>query len=134
MTALGRPAPQFELPYSAGVLHRLLAAPATVLYFTSNRCPASLAWQPRLSDAAGDYARQGVRFLAINVPCQFPGTISARMPIPDGAQGIAMVIAKSEWRHITYLDGSSLHTARAWHARVVPDLFVLDRGLRLSLR
>lgn len=134
VTALGRPAPQFELPDSAGVLHRLPAAPATVVYFISNRCPACLAWQPRLSDAAGDYASRGVRFLAINVPCQFPGPIGARMPKLDGAEGITMVIAKSEWRHITYLDGSSLHTARAWQARVVPDLFVLDQDHLIRYR
>jgi thiol-disulfide isomerase/thioredoxin len=134
VTALGHPAPQFELPDSAGVPHRLPDAPATIVYFTSNRCPACLAWQPRLADAAADYARRGVRFLAVNVPCQFPGPIGARMPIPDGRLGITMVIDKSEWRHITYLDGSGLQTARAWLARVVPDLFVLDQDHRIRYR
>jgi hypothetical protein len=132
--ALGRAAPQFQLPDSAGALHRLPNAPATVVYFTSNRCPACLAWQPRLGHAAGDYTPRGVQFLAINVPCQFPGPIAARMPMRDGREGIRVVIDQPEWQHITYLDGSGLDTARAWQARIVPDLFVLDRRHRIRYR
>lgn len=126
MTHVGELAPDFELPDSAGVMWRIADAPATVVYFTSNRCPDCFSWQPRLGDASRDYAGRGVRFIAVNVPCQFPGEVAARMPMRDGLEGVRAVADRVEWRGIPYLHGDTLAVARSYGARVVPDLFVID--------
>ena len=67
MAALGTRAPDFALPDGDGVEHAP-GGPATVVYFTSNRCPHARRWQARLGRAALEdmgarsaRARSGVR-------------------------------------------------------------------------
>lgn len=123
---VGEHAPPFRLPDGDGVMRDLPRAPASIVYFTSNRCPSSLSWQPRIADVAEAYADRGVCVVAINVPIQFPGASGARFPFRDGLEGIRDVADRHEWRGILYLDGCDLRAARAWGAEVTPDLFVLD--------
>ena len=80
--APGDPAPAFTLTDTTGAEHRLPLEdppPATVVVVTCNHCPYVMAWNPRLRDAAEDYAPRGVRFLAVNAndasryPADSPG-------------------------------------------------------------
>jgi len=133
MTAIGDTAPSFRLPDAEDVLHGPEPDTITVVYFTSNRCPHARSWQPRLSGTAGEYADRGVRFIAINVPCAFPSPVAARMP-PDGPDGVARAFGQPEWRDVTYVRDPELQVARDYDARVTPDVFVLDRDMRVGYR
>lgn len=127
MTEVGERAADFTLPAADGKPHGLDPAPATVVYFASNRCPSCRSWQPRLADAARDYAEHLVRFFAVNVPCQFPGTMPDGLTTAvDSLEGMREAVQRPEWQGITYLYDASLEVARAYGARVLPDVFVLD--------
>lgn len=133
MIKVGQVVPEFELPDGAGTLHSFQYGAVTVVYFTSNRCPASFAWQPRVADVAAEYAST-VTFLAINVPCQFPGPVAAKMPMRDGEEGVQAVATEPTWKGITYLCGETLEVARRYGALIVPDFFVLDTNGVLRYR
>ena len=66
--APGDPAPEFELPDTAGVPTALDASSsrATAVVFTCNHCPYALAWHERINAVARDYAERGVRTLQIS--------------------------------------------------------------------
>jgi hypothetical protein len=134
MAALGTRAPDFALPDGDGVDHAP-GGPATVVYFTSNRCPHARRWQARLGRAARDYAAAGVRFLAINVPAQFPAApeMRARMPLDDLA-ALRAAAATPEWEGVAYLFDESLEVARAFDAKTTPDVYVLDAQLVVRYR
>jgi hypothetical protein len=124
----------FSLPDSDGALHAP-GGPATVVYFTSNRCPHALRWQARLAQAARDYADRGVRFLAVNVPCQFPASseILSRMGADD-AQTVRELAGAAQWQGVAYLLDDGLSVASAYEAMTTPDVFVLDEELRVRYR
>ena len=126
---LGQLAPPLELPDTEGALTTLPfpgEAPATVVVWTCNHCPYALAWHDRLTDAARDYAEQGVRFLAVN------SNDAERYP-HDSLEAMRDRVATEEWPH-PYLHDESQATARAWGPQTTPDVFVLDADLRLRYR
>lgn len=131
---LGDEVPDLSLPDVHGVMTRLPVSCATVVYFTSNRCPSAMGWQQRLADVATDYRAAGVRVIAVNVPLQFPGGTARHSSHDDGVEGMKSVIDMPQWAGITYLDGTDTIAARAWGAQVTPDVFVVDRCRRLRYR
>ena len=129
-TAIGEPAPSFELPDVDGQAHAL-GEPgeeqATVVYWTCNHCPYALAWHDRLIDVARDYGERGVRVLAVN------SNDAERYP-QDGPEAMReRVEAEGGWPH-PYLHDESQEVARAFGAERTPDVFVFDRGLALRYR
>jgi peroxiredoxin len=127
--SIGNPAPDFELPDTEGAHHRLAdvnGAPATVVVFTCNHCPYALAWHDRLLAAARDYAEHGVRFMAIN------SNDAERYPA-DSYEAMQKRVQEEEWP-FPYLHDASQDVARAWGAKVTPDVFVVDGDLRLRYR
>jgi peroxiredoxin len=127
--SIGNPAPDFELPDTEGARHRLAdvnGAPATVVVFTCNHCPYALAWHDRLLAAARDYAEHGVRFMAIN------SNDAERYPA-DSYEAMQKRVQEEEWP-FPYLHDASQDVARAWGAKVTPDVFVVDGDLRLRYR
>ncbi len=125
---VGDLAPEFELPDTDGMPVALAggAAPATVVVFTCNHCPYALAWHERLDEVARDYAEQGVRFLAIN-----PND-AERYP-RDSLDAMRARVARGEFS-TPYLRDDTQEVARAWGAKVTPDVFVLDSDLRVAYR
>ena len=126
---IGEPAPGFELPDTEGATRSLSessGAPATVVFWTCNHCPYALAWHDRLVDAARDYSDRGVRFYAVN------SNDAERYPA-DSYDAMRERVAAEEWP-FPYLHDSSQEAARAWGARVTPDVFVLDSEHRLRYR
>ena len=129
--AIGDPAPSFELPDTGGKAHRLgepsPAVPATVVYWTCNHCPYALAWEERMHQLSRDYSGRGVRFLAVNsndaghYPNDSPEAMRERVEREDG------------WPH-PYLHDASQAVARVFGAERTPDVFVVDRELRLRYR
>jgi peroxiredoxin len=127
---LGAEAPPFELPDIDGT-RRALAddakPPATVVYWTCNHCPYALAWHERMLAVAREYAKSGVRFLAIN------SNDAERYPADSPEAMRERVAAEGGWPH-PYLFDETQAVARAWGAERTPDLFVLDSDLRLRYR
>jgi peroxiredoxin len=141
-TAAGRPSPTpdpdllraalarligFTLPDTDGTPVSLRSgAAATVVVFTCNHCPYALAWHERINAVARDYAAAGVRMLQISsndaerFPRDAPAAMRARVQAGEFAG--------------PYLYDASQDVARAWGARVTPDVFVLDGELRLAYR
>ena len=124
--AIGQLAPDFELADTAGQTHSPDGSPATVVVFTCNHCPYALAWHDRLMAAARDYARRGVRFLAIN------SNDSGRYP-RDSYEAMKRRVAEEQWP-VPYLHDDSQQVARAYGAKTTPDVFLLDGERRLRYR
>ena len=119
MRSIGDRAPEFALPDTAGTVHSLEGAPATVLVFTCNHCPYALAWHDRIIAVAGDYTGQGVRVLAIN-----PND-AERYP-RDSAEAMRARVEQGEFDGVPYLRDESQEVARVYDAKTTPDVFVID--------
>ena len=94
-------------------------APAAVVVFTCNHCPYALAWHERIQDVARDYADRGVRVLQINA------NDSVKYP-RDSIDAMRARVDAGEFDGVPYLRDESQDVARAWGAKVTPDVFVLD--------
>ena len=101
-------------------------APATVVVFTCNHCPYALAWQDRIAEVANDYAARGVRVLAVN------SNDADRYP-RDSLDAMKDRVSREQWT-IPYLHDATQEVARAYGAKVTPDVFVLDAEGRLRYR
>ena len=127
--SIGDAAPDFELPDTEGRAQRLRdpnGSKATVVVWTCNHCPYALAWHDRILSAARDYADRGVRFLAIN------SNDAERYPA-DSYEAMKQRVSEEQWP-LPYLYDSTQEVARAYGARVTPDVFVLDAEGRLRYR
>jgi hypothetical protein len=116
----------FSLPDTNGRLHTLATGEPTVVVFTCNHCPYALAWQDRIADVARDYGPRGVRFLAIN------SNDDSRYPA-DSYAAMQRRVADEDWP-LPYLWDETQGVARAYGARVTPDVFVLDGRRRVVYR
>jgi peroxiredoxin len=125
---LGESAPDFRLRGTDGESHALggpqPSPAATVVYWTCNHCPYALAWQERLHRLAGDYRERGVRVLAIN------SNDAERYPADSFEAMRERVESEGGWPH-PYLHDEDQQVAREWGAERTPQVFVLDRDLRL---
>ena len=125
-TKVGQLAPELELPDTHGTVHTLPApgeAPATVVVWTCNHCPYALGWHDRIVQAARDYERRGVRFLAVN------SNDAERYP-HDSLDAMRERVEAEGWP-FPYLHDESQDAARAWAAQVTPHIYVLDADLRV---
>lgn len=126
-TSLGETVPDFTLADTDGVAVPLQdGAAATVVVFTCNHCPYALAWHERINAVGRDYAESGVRLLQISsndadrYPRDAPAAMRSRVQAGEFAG--------------PYLYDATQEVARAWGARVTPDVFVLDADQRLAYR
>jgi peroxiredoxin len=127
--SIGAHAPDFELPDTSGrnwSASDAGAAAATVVVFTCNHCPYALAWHDRIADVARDYAERGVRVLAVN------SNDAERYP-RDSFEAMKARVAREDWP-MPYLHDGTQDVARAYDAKVTPDVFVLDAERRLRYR
>lgn len=124
----GGAVPDFTLPDTDGVPVALAGAgaAATVVVFTCNHCPYALAWHDRIQAVGRDYADRGVRLLQIcsNDPDRYPR---------DAPEAMRRRVEAGEFAG-PYLHDASQEVARSYGATVTPDVFLLDRDLRLAYR
>jgi peroxiredoxin len=126
-TSLGETVPDFTLADTDGAEVPLRdGAAATVVVFTCNHCPYALAWHARINAVARDYAGSGVRILQIS------SNDADRYP-RDAPAAMRTRVQAGEFAGPYLYDGTQ-EVARAWGARVTPDVFVLDAGKRLAYR
>jgi peroxiredoxin len=126
---IGDSAPQFTLPATDGTEWKVPdgdGSRATVVVFTCNHCPYALAWHDRIVQAARDYGGRGVKFLAIN------SNDAERYP-RDSLEAMRERVASEQWP-MPYLHDESQEVARAYGAKVTPDVFVLDAHGTLRYR
>jgi protein-disulfide isomerase len=124
---LGETVADFTLNDTQGVPVPLQSdAAATVVVFTCNHCPYALAWHDRINAVARDYADAGVRLLQIS------SNDAGRYP-RDAPAAMAARVRAGEFAG-PYLYDATQEVARAWGARVTPDVFVLGGDLRLAYR
>jgi peroxiredoxin len=126
--SIGAQAPDFELPDTSGASWSASdsGAPATVVVFTCNHCPYALAWHDRIAQVARDYAERGVRVLAVN------SNDAVRYP-RDSLEAMQDRVGREDWP-MPYLHDATQEVARAYDAKVTPDVFVLDGEGRLRYR
>jgi len=123
--ALGQPGPAFS--GLAGVddkthsLDEYADAKLVVVVFTCNHCPVAQAYQDRLIELAGDYANQGVQFVAINVNNMEADKLPA-MKVRAAEKGF----------NFPYLYDPSQQIGRAYGATVTPHVFVLDQDRNIA--
>ena len=126
-TTLGETVADFTLDDTEGVPVPLQGdAAATVIVFTCNHCPYALAWHERINAVARDYADAGVRMLQIS------SNDAERYP-RDAPAAMAARVRAGEFAG-PYLYDATQEVARAWGARVTPDVFVLGGDMRLAYR
>ena len=124
---LGETVADFTLDDTEGVPVPLQSdAAATVVVFTCNHCPYALAWHDRINAVARDYADAGVRMLQIS------SNDAERYP-RDAPAAMAARVRAGEFAGPCLYDATQ-EVARAWGARVTPDVFVLGGDLRLAYR
>jgi peroxiredoxin len=126
--SIGAQAPDFDLSDTNGESWSAAdtSAPATVVVFTCNHCPYALAWHDRIADVARDYSGRGVRVLAINA------NDADRYP-RDSLDAMRQRVAREDWP-MPYLHDGTQEVARAYGAKVTPDVFVLDAERRVRYR
>jgi peroxiredoxin len=122
-------AADFVLPDTEGGEHRLseLAADGpVVVVFTCNHCPEALAWHQRLVDVARDYTPRDVRVVFVN-------SNDADRHHADSIDAMRERVAAEDWPG-PYLRDESQEVARELGAQVTPDVFVIDRDMRVRYR
>jgi peroxiredoxin len=111
--------PAFTLPDTDGTPTPVIdaGAPASVVVFTCNHCPYALAWHARINAVAGDYAARGVQVVQVN-----PND-AERYP-RDSLDAMRERVSRGDFA-TPYLRDEQQELARAWDARVTPDVFVV---------
>lgn len=96
-------------------------AEVTVVCFTCNRCPVSVAYEDRFIEFTKKYGDKKVAFIAIN--CNASENLEAMKERVE-EKGINYVYALDE----------SGNSARGYGARVTPHVFVLDKEGKVAYR
>lgn len=91
-------------------------AKAVVIVFFCNHCPVAQAYEERLKAIDRDYRTRGVRLVAIN-----PSDLELDC-LPAMKER-----ARTNELKFPYLNDAGQKTAKAYGARVTPEVFVLDR-------
>jgi peroxiredoxin len=129
MLPLGTPAPDFQLPDTAGktiTLSSFKDKPALLVMFICNHCPYVKHIRGGLAQLAKDYQPREVGLVAIsaNDVANYPEDSPAKMAEE----------AKSAGYTFPYLYDATQAVARAYRAACTPDFFLFDRGRRLVYR
>ena len=135
-TALGTPAPDFELPITnptadevegeTRTLSDYADAEVLVVVFTCNHCPYAKHVEEALIRVARDYGGRGVQLVAVssNDAAQYSEDAPQKMAARAEAKGYPF----------PYLYDETQEVARAYGAVCTPDVFVYDPNRRLAYR
>lgn len=119
---IGKEVPAFELTGIDGKSHALKdyteESKATVIVFTCNTCPYSIAYEPILIDMAKQYADKGVQFVLIN----------ANDPVVKPGDSFEAMVARAADKKypFPYLYDATQDVAKSFDAMVTPHVFLVD--------
>jgi peroxiredoxin len=129
-TALGTPAPDFDLPTADGTGNVSLAdvcdSSALLVAFLSNHCPYVRHIERALGEFAAEYSEKGLAVVGIcsNDVENYP---------EDAPEEMAGQIQRAGFG-FPYLYDESQEVAHAFGAVCTPDFFLYDGGCRLAYR
>ena len=131
MAPLGSPAPDFALPDTTNnnatvTLADFADARALLVIFICNHCPFVIHVQDELARIAKDYAKKGLRVVAIS-----SNNVATH---PDDAPDKMAQRAIDAGFTFPYLYDESQRVAQAYTAACTPDFFLYDADQRLSYR
>lgn len=127
---IGTAVPAFELAGTDGRVHALKdftqESKATVVVFTCNTCPFSIAYEPILIDMAKHYEGKGVQFVLIN---------SNDPDVKPGDSFAAMLERSADKEYpFAYLYDATQEVAKSFDATVTPHVFLVDDKQQLRYR
>jgi len=134
--SIGDAAPDFKLPGVDGKTHTLAEykdAKILAIVFTCNHCPTSRMQEDAIIKLSTDYARKGVKLVAISP--NDPGALR-----PDEVAGTVLgdsleemkIRAKEKKYPFPYLyDGETQKAAMAYGAVLTPQMFIFDADRKL---
>lgn len=135
--ALGKPAPDFNLPGVDGKNHRLAdfaSAKVLVVIFTCNHCPTAQAYESRIIKLYDDFHNKGVALVAINP--NDPQAISlAELGYTEYSDTFdeMKLRAKELGYPFSYLyDGKTQSVAKAFGVLATPHVFIFDSNRLLQ--
>jgi len=124
--AIGTRAPGFLLPDADGRIYSLddfRGATALLIAFVSNRCPYVIHIREAFAAYARDYAKKGVRVVAINS--------NDAKAYPEEATSALREEALRYGYEFPYLKDETQDVAKAYGAACTPDLYLFDGEQRL---
>lgn len=128
LLAFGAQAPDFTLPAVDGQNYSLSQfqgkAKAVVVIFACNHCPYVRAYEDRMAQLCKDFSEEGVQFLVINA--------NDETNYPEDSFEKMKERAKQKKFPYPYLRDKTQKAAEAFGAGCTPEVFLLDRALKLQ--
>ncbi len=129
MLKLGTPAPDFDLPDTAGRRVRLAdfaATPGLLVIFMCNHCPYVKHLRASLATVCREFHNRGLGVVGIN-------SNDAEKYPADGPEQMRAEAAAAGYS-FPYLYDATQAVAKAYRAACTPDFFLFDAGQRLVYR
>lgn len=124
---IGDKAPDFELPGTDGITHRLsdyAEYKAVVVIFTCNHCPYVKAYDERIITLQEEFNDRGVRFIGINS--------NEDIHYPEDSFDNMVRKVDEIGLNYPYLRDETQEVAEAYGASHTPQIFVFDKDRILS--
>jgi peroxiredoxin len=133
---IGSPAPDFVLPGTDGVNHKLsdyASSPILAVVFTCNHCPNAQIYEQRIQRLANDYKDRGMALVAIEPNDPNALTID-ELDSSDTNDSLEEMKLRVQFKHLTYpylYDGDTQKVSRAYGPQATPHIFIFDEQRHL---
>ena len=134
--SIGDAAPDFKLPGVDGKIHTLSEykdANILAIVFTCNHCPTSRMYEDAIIKLSADYAKKGVKLVAISPndpgalrPDEVAGTV-----LGDSFEEMKTRAQEKKYPFGYLYDGDTQKAAMAYGATVTPQMFIFDADRKL---
>ncbi len=134
--AIGRSAPDFELPGVDGKTYRLADfkdAKILVVVFTCNHCPTAQAYEDRLIQLSEDFKNRGVAVVAIspNDPLAVRLDELGYTDVSDSLEEMKIRAEEKGFPFPYLYDGDAQEVSAEYGVLATPHVFIFDEGRKL---